>query len=230
MSIETLATDISVKLLKKGLNFLQSKFLSEKALSEKIKRKRMGNSHKTHISGLCLIHKGGKSTLQKNLNEMVINNDAMTKKEKSKVYAVDTDSLLKMSTDTDTIKKVISFRLEGDETNAKILERPMIKETFEKLLKAYNGWRIIVMSSDLRLLEYLGILDIIVLLPDNNFFKEIIQSVSPDSEKERINSERFLLAEISEQKYTSYHSYEHLEALVSSNFGLKKIEILRSQY
>jgi hypothetical protein len=228
MSIETIATDLGVKLLKKGLNFLQSKFSSDKALAEKIQKKRRGDSHKTHISGLCLIHKGGKTTLQKNLNKMVINNDALNRKEKSKVYAVDTDSLLKMSTDTETIKKVLAFRLEGDETNAHILEKPMIKETFDKLVKNYSGWRIIVLSSDYSLLEYLNIQDIAVLLPSNALFKEILKSVEPDSLKEKINDDRIILAELCEKKFTTYKSFEHLEDIVSANFGLKKYELITS--
>ena len=81
MSIETIATDIGVKLLKRGLNALQARFCSEKALSEKLQRKRRGESHKTHICGLCLISKGGKTTLQNSLNKMVINNDALSKKD-----------------------------------------------------------------------------------------------------------------------------------------------------
>jgi hypothetical protein len=229
MSIETIATDLGVKLLKRGLNALQARFCSDKSLSEKIQRKRRGESHKTHVSGLCLISKGGKTTLQNNLNKMVINNDALSKKDKSKVFAVDTDSLLRLNTDAETIKKVLAFRLEGNETMAKILEKPIIKESYEKLIKSYDGWRIIVLSSDLALLEYLGISDIAVLLPSNTLFKEILKSVEPESEKERINDDRILLAEQSENKYTSYKSFEHLEDIVSANFGLKKVEIIRSQ-
>lgn len=229
MSIETICTDLGVKLLKRGLNALQARFCSEKALSEKLQRKRRGESHKTHICGLCLISKGGKTTLQNSLNKMVINNDALSKKEKSKVFAVDTDSLLRLHTDGDTIRKVLAFRLEGNESMAKVIERPIIKESFEKLCKSYDGWRIIVLSSDLALLEFLGIQDIAVLLPTNALFKEILKGVEPDSEKERINDDRILLAEQSEQRFTSYKSFEHLEDIVSANFGLKKVEIVRSQ-
>lgn len=229
MSIETIACDIGVKLLKRGLNALQVRLCSDKALAEKIQRKRRGDSHKTHVSGLCLISKGGKTTLQNSLNKMVLNNDALSKKDKSKVFAVDSDSLLRLHTDAETIKKVLAFRLEGNETMAKVVERPIIKESFEKLLKSYDGWRIIVLSSDLALLEYLKISDIAVLLPSNTLFKEILKSVEPESEKERINDDRILLAEQSENKFTSYKSFEHLEDIVSANFGLKKVEIIRSQ-
>jgi hypothetical protein len=229
MSIETIATDIGIKLLKRGLNAIQLRFCSDKALSEKIQKKRRGESNKTHISGLCLISKGGKTTLQNNLNKMVLNNDALSKKDKSKVFAVDTDSLLRLHTDGDTIRKVLSFRLEGNESMAKVIEKPIIRESFEKLCKSYDGWRIIVLSSDLSLLEFLGIQDIAVLLPTNNLFKEILKSVEPESEKERINDDRILLAERSENRFTSYKSYEHLEDIVSSNFGLKRVEIIRSQ-
>jgi len=229
MSIETIATDIGIKLLKRGLNALQLRFCSDKSLSEKIQKKRRGESHKTHISGLCLISKGGKTTLQNNLNKMVLNNDALSKKEKSKVFAVDTDSLLRLHTDVETIKKVLAFRIEKNESMAKVIERPIIRESFEKLCKAYDGWRIIVLSSDLSLLEYLNIQDIAVLLPSNNLFKEILKSVEPESEKEKINDDRILLAEQSEQRFTSYKSFEHLEDIVSSNFGLRRVEIIRSQ-
>ena len=73
---------------------------------------------------------------------MVINNDALSKKEKSKVFAVDTDSLLRLHTDGDTIRKVLSFRLEGNESMAKVIERPIIRESFERLCKSYDGWGI----------------------------------------------------------------------------------------
>lgn len=229
MSIETLATDIAVKLAKKGLNAIKLRFCNDKSLAEKIQKKRLGESSKTHISGLCIIHKGGKTTLQNNLNKMVLANDALSKKEKSKVFCVDSDSLLRLHSDVETIKKILAFRYEGNNTMADVIERPIIKESFEKLVKNYIGWRIIVLSSNLSLLEYLNISDIVVLLPSNNLFKEILKSVEPEEEKEKINDERLLLAELCEQKYSSYKSFEHLEDLVSSNFGLKKIEIVRSQ-
>ena len=229
MSVEAIATDIGIKLLKRGLNALQLRLCSDKNLAEKIIKKRRGDTHKTHICGLCLISKGGKTTLQNSLNKMVINNDSLSHKEKSKVFAVDTDSLLRLHSDIESIKKVIAFRMDGNETMARIIERPIIKEAFDKLVKSYEGWRIIVLSSDLSLLEFLGIQDLAVLLPSNALFKEILKSVEPDSEKERINDDRILLAERSEQRFTSYKSFEHLEAIVSSNFGLKQVEIVRSQ-
>jgi hypothetical protein len=229
MSIETLATDISVKLLKKGLNFLQSKLTSDKNLADKIKKRRLGESQKTHVSGLCLIHRGGKTVLQNNLNKMVLASDALSKKEKSKVFVIDSDALLRLHSDVETLKKIVAFRLEGNHTMASVVERPIIKESFEKLMKNYVGWRIIVMSSDLALLQYLQLTDIIVLLPSNTFFKEILTNVEPESEKERINDERQLLAEQSENKFTLYRSYQHLEDLVAGNFGLKKVEFVQSQ-
>jgi len=229
MSIETLATDIAVKLARKGLSALQSRFLSDKALNDKIVKRRLGDTSKTHISGLCIIHKGGKSTLQNSVNKMVLANDALSKKEKSKVFCVDTDALLRLHSDVETVRKILSFRLEGNDTMANVVMRPIIKSEFEKLSKNYIGWRIIVLSSDLSLLEYLGIQDIVVLLPSNVFFKEILKNVEPESEKIRINDERSLLAELCENKQTWYTSYQHLEDLVSSNFGLKKVEFCQSQ-
>jgi len=156
------------------------------------------------IVGLAIPAKAGKSVLADNIS--VADNWLI----------LDVERLIELSMTQEESDRLA--KLKGT-SSYQIHAYPLYKKYYLDILKAHKNRNIIVLASDLKLLDYLGIKKTFTFVPNNKLSDCIAKSLDEASAKLFTDTRLELLANTN--KYITYDGFDKLADLLATKFKLQ---------
>jgi hypothetical protein len=185
----------------------------EKIVKKILKKRRVGCGW---VSAVLLPSHCGKSTLCKLLSN--------TSSGRVNVLVLDVDECIKV--DIDMIKEQKLKHLQSNQIRDvyKINYYKIAKKWYDDLLKDYKKThRIVLLLSDKGLSDYLGVSDIIPVVPESIFLEnDILPKCTDDESRRKVKAEWLeLVQSIDKEELNVFRKWDHLEDLVRNTFNIK---------
>jgi energy-coupling factor transporter ATP-binding protein EcfA2 len=210
---------IGLNVAMKGVSWINKVLKNEESIKKEIlravtkKRQGLSSKSKRHISYLVIPAGCGKTTLMKNLNCIT--------KDRQKVMTLDLDSCLSQQISPLEERKIEEAKLAGLGDATKVNEYTKIKEYYDKCITTFKDYRLILLSSDLELGYFLGVEDIVIVVPSQKFLEQITDNEALSTEKKRlIHSQWLKLISNGERTYDVYRSFDELESMIKRSYNL----------
>lgn len=160
------------------------------------------------VQGVVIPASCGKTTLVKQLQS------------RDNSLIVDFEEFLRLNIPKEDADRIVALQDRGETVSANLILYPIARDTLKELKKNHRFKRIIIVTSDLKLLEYMGVKSNIILAPTSDFFT-IIQSRIDSQEEKALNDQSrtdILLA--SKNKLIPYASWDALRDIICSTLKL----------
>jgi hypothetical protein len=218
--IEANLLGIGLNVALKGLSWLDKALKSEDKIKRDVlkevtkKRQGLSKTDKDHVSFLVIPAGCGKTSLMRNLSTVSLEGG-------HDLMILDLDSIMSQEYTPLEERKIEEAKLAGLGASTKIKEYSKIKELYEKSRREFTGYRFIVLSSDLQLGKFLGIRDIVIVVPDRNLLHRIANAEGVTAEKRTLILDQWtLLISNGEKRFDVFRSFEELESMVKKSFNL----------
>jgi energy-coupling factor transporter ATP-binding protein EcfA2 len=219
MAVEANLLGIGLNVALKGISWLSKTFKTEDKIKaeilKQITKKRRGQSKdcKNHCSFLVIPSGCGKTTLMKHLS-------TQTKDGGIQIKILDLDSCMSLEYSPVEERKIEETKLAGLESATQLKEYIKIKQYYESLRENFKDYRFILLSSDLELGYYLGVQDIVIVVPTDRFFNEILSKVEDRAKCELMRKQWLSLVANGKTRYDAYRSFEELEEMIKRTYNL----------
>ena len=220
MALEANLLGIGLNVAMKGLSWLDKALKSEDKIKREVlksvtkKRQGLNKTDKNHVSFLVIPAGCGKTSLMKNLSTVSLEGN-------HKLMILDLDSVMAHELSPLEERKVEEAKLAGLGASIKVKMFLKIKELYDTTRTTFKDYRLILLSSELELGSFLGIDDVVIVVPDRILLHKIANSeeVSPDKRK-LILDQWTLLVSNGEKRFDVYRSFEELESMIKKSFNL----------
>lgn len=156
------------------------------------------------IVGVCLPTKGGKSMFIDSIS--VSDNYLLLDLERNLELTMRAEDAQRLN----ELKGTASYQIHA---------YPIYKKYYDETVKNYRRKSIVVFSSDLRLMKYLGIKKTYTYIPSNSL-ADVLRSNMPEHDAKLFTDSRLELL-LNAKKMISYNSFDDLQKALQSKFKLQ---------
>ncbi len=220
MSMEANLLGIGLNVAMKGISWLSKVMKSESTIKKQVlkevtkKRQGISKDDKNHVSFLVIPSGCGKTSLMKNLSTVSLEGN-------HKLMILDLDSVMSQEYSPLEERKIEEAKLAGLGAATKLKEYMKIREMYEKTRSMFSNYRLILLSSELELGSFLGIDDVVIVVPDRELLQKIVSSEGISAEKRIMIMDQWtLLVSNGEKRFDVYRSFPELEAMIKRSFNL----------
>ncbi len=160
------------------------------------------------VEGVVIPSSGGKTTLVKQLQS------------RDNSLIVDWEEYLKLNIPKEDADRICALQDRGEQVSANLILYPLARDALKELKKRFRFKRIIIITSDLKLLDYMGIKTKLVLAPTSDFFTLIQSRIDSQEEKAINDASRTDILLASKNKLVPYASWDQLRDVVCSALKL----------
>ena len=211
---------IGLNVALKGLSWLDKALKSEERIKrevlKKVTKQRQGLSKtdKNHVSFLVIPTGCGKTSLMKNLSTVSLEGN-------HKLMILDLDSVMTHELSPLEERKIEEAKLAGLGDSVKVKMFLKIKELYDTTRETFKNYRLILLSSELELGSFLGIDDVVIVVPDRHLLHKIANAEDISVEKRKLIMDQWtLLISNGEKRFDVYRSFDELESMIKKSFNL----------
>lgn len=211
---------IGLNVALKGLSWLDKALKSEERIKrdvlKKVTKQRQGLSKtdKNHVSFLVIPTGCGKTSLMKNLSTVSLEGN-------HKLMILDLDSVMTHELSPLEERKIEEAKLAGLGDSVKVKMFLKIKELYDTTRETFKNYRLILLSSELELGSFLGIDDVVIVVPDRHLLHKIANAEDISAEKRKLIMDQWtLLISNGEKRFDVYRSFDELESMIKKSFNL----------
>jgi hypothetical protein len=211
---------IGLNVALKGLSWLDKALKSEERIKrdvlKKVTKQRQGLSKtdKNHVSFLVIPSGCGKTSLMKNLSTVSLEGN-------HKLMILDLDSVMTHELSPLEERKIEEAKLAGLGDSVKVKMFLKIKELYDTTRETFKNYRLILLSSELELGSFLGIDDVVIVVPDRHLLHKIANAEDISVEKRKLIMDQWtLLISNGEKRFDVYRSFDELESMIKKSFNL----------
>jgi hypothetical protein len=211
---------IGLNVAMKGISWINKVMKSDDSIKRELlksitkRRQGLSKSDMNHISFLVIPSGCGKTTLMKNLS-------TQTREGNHRLIVLDLDSCLSQEYSPLEERKIEEAKLNGLGASTKVKEYMKVKEYYQNLRGNFADYRLILLSSDLELGAFLGIEDIVVVVPNRALLNDIVNKEGITPEKRALILDQWtLLTTNGERRFDVFSSFAELEAMIKKSFNL----------
>jgi len=180
------------------------------------------------ISWLSKVMKSESTIKKQVLKEVTKKRQGISKDDKNHVsflvipiMILDLDSVMSQEYSPLEERKIEEAKLAGLGAATKLKEYMKIREMYEKTRSMFSNYRLILLSSELELGSFLGIDDVVIVVPDRELLQKIVSSEGISAEKRIMIMDQWtLLVSNGEKRFDVYRSFPELEAMIKRSFNL----------
>jgi hypothetical protein len=162
--------------------------------------------------GLCLLKRGGTTTLLNNVLDM---------KNKYSLISLDVDQMIIDRLTPQESEQIVKYSQDKDQMSIRALILPKYRQLRDEARKIYKNKKIVYVSSDPHILTHMGLKekDIVSFIPSQLFLEKILTEVDDTLKAKILDDKNSILN--SDFKVYSYSSYEDLTKQFCDKFKLK---------
>lgn len=160
------------------------------------------------VEGVVMPASGGKTTLVKQLQS------------RDNSLIVDWEEYLRLNIPKEDADRIVALQDRGETVSANLILYPLARDALKELKKRFRFKRIIIITSDLKLLDYMGVKAKIILAPTSDFFTIIQSRVDSQEEKALNDQSRTDILLASKNKLIPYASWDALRDIVCATMKL----------